>query len=189
MPHLSGRSIDVIGSVEGFRLVSQEAGAPGLESLLRQTGAGYEMSEMGDVWKLYVPSGDSYDDAHGFFGGAIYAISNDSLQAPGKLTSLLPLDEFELGPDDTDPGPDPDAEHDESIMGHLMGHLGSTLRDVSGLDNLMTAGEYLSNVDWHAALDMAMFGRGGTGQETKAPSLLADKEPNVVALSLGFRGR
>ncbi len=123
MPHLTGAEINAFGSAEAWRLIAQKQGVSGLNAALSQVGGGglgYTVANQGDVWSAYTAVGDSYDAAHGFFGGIVYTIGAVGETTP-DVSVLTPVGEEELLPGDEGEEPSVDDEH----FGHIPGTLGA----------------------------------------------------------------
>jgi len=96
MPHESGRDVDIVASLAGYRLAGTNAL---IDSLLSQIPGdrGYTLENKGDLWNLYVPSGDSYDAAHGFFSNTVYAIGTTVVvETQPDVESTTPVSEEAL---------------------------------------------------------------------------------------------
>lgn len=188
MPHLTGIDINAISSVKAWRMVAEQRGMEGIESLLAQAGGGglgYTWKNQGSVWDMYSAVGDSYDQAHGFFGNTVYALGREAQQTIPVLASLVPVDDNELLPEDP-----PDEPPDEPPVddGDWLG-AGIRIGIVPGLAGTVAGGREV--VSWFGDLITgfrADVNVANTGLTPAGDDGLGAKGQNaVVRLTLGAR--
>ncbi len=179
MPHLSGVEINALASTAGYRLAAK-GGLAMVNSLLSQLpgNLGYTLENKGEIWESYVAVGDSYDAAHGFFGGTYYTLAIAAQTIP-VLGALLPVDDDDLLPgDDEDPPVDDD---DEPVK--LGGDLGFGLTGLGAAVEIVSwFGDLLSNLQ--ADSPQAL---GGLSRNTQDG--INSTEQNAVVRILGGRNK
>ncbi len=182
MPHLSGVDINAISSVAAWRFVAGSQGVSGINSLLSQVGGGslgYSLANKGDAWEFYSASGDSYDVAHQFFGGTVYAIGATALQTPGVLASLEPVSEEFLMPDEEPPPDAPEVPEGVGLSG--VGGLGVAVSGLAAASEVVSwFGSLITNLSADGPSIQPGLGGGQGGG-------LTEVERNPVARMLGFR--
>ncbi len=201
MPHFPNTPI-TIGSTSAWRMVAQQEGMAGLDTLLSQVGggagAGFTMANKGDIWDLYSASGDSLDLAHRLFGGTLYIIPTvTTLPVLGSI--LFPTDEEEGTPEEPPQDPPPRIPTPEvsDVPDIGSGSLGATGPGVAGSilggigsRTAIAAGAVLADAVTNYLRNWGLGGvSGGSGSQGLSGASLLKGEENMTAKSLGFRYR